>query len=218
MPPPHKLNPLYTPEFMASLHRAYDQTNEPMWSIAARHGIAERTLQHIVRREGWRKRRERVREFVPAQHLLDEAEAMLAAVPQPPAPPAVAGGVPSPQAASGDGLSAADRIERLVLKEIEIEETRRAKLDSLPRPTAEAARTARTLAILTQTLHALRRLRPAAEAAPPQPVDPTHDDDPPRDIDEFRRELARRIDAFVASRTDGDPAGRGGEPRLVDET
>jgi hypothetical protein len=128
---------------------------------------------------------------------------------------------PSPTLLLSGGESldaAADRIERLVLQEIETEEMRRAKLGALARPTAEAARTARTLAILAQTLHALRRLRPGAEAAPLQPPDDTNDDDPPRDIDEFRRELARRIDAFVASRPDGDPAGRGGEPRLVDET
>ena len=68
----------------------------------------------------------------------------------------------------------------------------------------ERERDARVLAVLAKTLRELAVLDQAntdaaARAAPPQPDDA--DDDPvPRDIDEFRRELARRIHAFVASR------------------
>jgi hypothetical protein len=66
-------------------------------------------------------------------------------------------------------------------------------------------RDARTLAVLVRTL---RELAAFDEAAPQQPA-VTEDDDPvPTDIDEFRRELARRIDALVASRTDGADAGK----------
>ena len=265
MPPPHRLNPLYTPAYMASLRHDYTQTNEPMWSIAARHGIATRTFEHIVKREDWPRRRERVRRLIPAQHLLDEANALAAAqmLTSPPpgrgrsasrvsgepgggrrddegpppgsrlrrSPPSplqgegdneAAGEPPSP--IRGEGIPAtpepppppdpAERIERLVIREIEIEEARREKLNRLQRPTAEAAQTARTLAILTQTLYALRRLHAGADAAPREPEEKTAHDDLPKDLDEFRRELARRIDAFVASRTDArdaasDPAPLG---------
>ena len=74
-------------------------------------------------------------------------------------------------------------------------------------------RSARTLAILTQTLHALQRLR--AGSLPEQET--PHDDDMPRDIDEFRRDLARRIDAFVASRTDAADADGNSGLKPVDE-
>ena len=59
----------------------------------------------------------------------------------------------------------------------------------------DAERMARTLSTLTQTLQTLQRLN-AGEMA----RNADDDDDMPRDIDEFRHELARRIDAFVASR------------------
>lgn len=230
MPPPHRLNPLYTPAFMASLRHDYTQTNEPMWSIAARHGIATRTFEHIVKREDWPRRREQVRRLIPAQHLLDEAKALAAAqmpkrelstahfraIPgsspgrNPAWVPASAGtnGAEQPTPETPSPPDPGERIERLVIREIEIEEARREKLAGLQRPTEEAARTARNLAVLTQTLYALRRLRADADAVPREPEEKTaHDDDLPKDLDEFRRELARRIDAFVASRTDTRDAG-----------
>ena len=74
---------------------------------------------------------------------------------------------------------------------------------------AERESNARTLAIVAKTL---RELAAVDEAEKPrkgkkQPSDDDIDDDPvPRDINEFRRELARRINALVDSRT-----GSGGD-------
>jgi hypothetical protein len=60
---------------------------------------------------------------------------------------------------------------------------------------------ARTLATLVKTLRELAAFD-AAQSARDKKAPNDDDDDPvPRDIDEFRRELARRMDAFVASRT-----------------
>src|SRR5262249_50405400 len=99
-------------------------------------------------------------------------------------------------AAPMDTAAAIERLERLVEAEIAAEEALRAQLGSMPRKPSEAARAARTLATLTQTLHALARLRCGI------PADVERDDDDlPADIDEFRRELARRIRVFVQSRT-----------------
>lgn len=66
--------------------------------------------------------------------------------------------------------------------------------------------TARTLAVLAQTFAAVRRLRLLAEPAPAKPDEEGRppDDELPEDIDEFRHELARRIDAFVASRMESN--------------
>jgi hypothetical protein len=104
------------------------------------------------------------------------------------------------------------RIERLVEDELAAEEAARRQLGLAPRAVAEAERVARTLASLTQTLLVLQRLRASA----PQPAGATHDDDDmPRDLDEFRRELARRIEAWAANRNDGGDAARSGEADVV---
>jgi hypothetical protein len=105
-----------------------------------------------------------------------------------------------------------ERMEQLVEREMEIEETARAALGSLPRSRGDAQRSARTLSTLTQVLHALVRLRSGLS-----PEAETNDnDDMPRDIDEFRRELARRIIAFVESRRGDRPAQAGGDAGNVD--
>ena len=88
------------------------------------------------------------------------------------------------------------RLRRAVLEELRAVEAMRAKLKRNP---ADAERTARTLSSLTETLQKLQRLQctlPETELK--------DDDDMPADIDEFRNELARRINAFVDSRTGGD--------------
>jgi hypothetical protein len=68
-----------------------------------------------------------------------------------------------------------------------------------PEP-VERERDARMLAVLVKTLRELAALDEAA-SGPSKRAEPEDDDPVPRDIDEFRRELARRIDALVASRT-----------------
>ena len=93
--------------------------------------------------------------------------------------------------------AALDRIERLVEKELASEEAARAQLGRAARSRVDAEKTGRTLANLTQTLRVVQELR-NGHAGPPDP----YDDDMPQDIDAFRIDLARRIDAFVASRID----------------
>jgi hypothetical protein len=74
----------------------------------------------------------------------------------------------------------------------------RAKLKSVPHGTEAAGRTSRTLADLTATLERLHRL----EIGAPQHEGQDTYDDMPADPDEFRLDLARRIEAFLASRPD----------------
>jgi hypothetical protein len=99
-------------------------------------------------------------------------------------------------AAAADN-SAIERLERALLKELATVERMRASLKAEPLRPMDAERTARTLSVLTETLAKLRRLRLAA-----QPQQDTPDDI--LDIDEFRRDLARRIEAFVASQPDDE--------------
>lgn len=197
----------YTPDFLASVQHDVEDTDLPLHAIARKHEISKRTLHRWIDKENWKKRSARLRDLPPAARLLNEATALLTAPDEPdekspptpdPSPPLAGGGE------SRGTSSAIERLERLVEKELTAEEAVRAQLGPLPRNAADAERTARTLSTLTQTLHALQRLR--GGKAP----DLDDDDDMPRDIDAFRRDLARRIDAFVASRT--EPADAGGDP------
>lgn len=74
----------------------------------------------------------------------------------------------------------------------------------------EAERRARTLASLARTLNELRRLRTDEDKLKPR------DDDRPRDLDELRRTLSRRLDEMVRGRTQvpagDDEAGGHGPP------
>jgi hypothetical protein len=98
------------------------------------------------------------------------------------------------------------RLRRAVLEELRAVEAMRAKLKRNP---VDAERTARTLSSLTETLQKLQRLQctlPETELK--------DDDDMPADIDEFRNELARRINAFVDSRIGESDAEGAVAPRL----
>jgi hypothetical protein len=210
----------YTPELIAHVRHRYENTDDTLAKIAADCGISERGVNRMRDREGWTRRSDRPpRDLPPAVRALNEATALLAARGRDAPPPATAapasaaapGAAGEEPAADGDRAAAIARIERLVERELAAEEAVRAQLGALPRPPAEAERVARTLATLTQTLHALQRLRCGLAFDPDD-----DDDDMPRDIDEFRLELARRIEAFVASRTDADYAGGDSAPALVD--
>jgi len=69
-----------------------------------------------------------------------------------------------------------------------------------PSDQIEAEHGARTLASVSRTLREIQALNKPEDEAPPDDVD---DDPIPRDIDEFRRELARRIRGFIETRRIG---------------
>jgi hypothetical protein len=78
------------------------------------------------------------------------------------------------------------------------------RLRARAQPPDEREKDARTLAVLVKTLRELTALDEAEGRSE------TEDDDSgPRDIDEFRRDLARRMDAFVAERTRAGVPGDG---------
>jgi hypothetical protein len=215
--------PCYAPELTESVIDQYLHTDKPVGLIAREHAIDERDVTRIRHAAGLPPRRARARSLPPAMAALAEARALLRA----PAAdvgrnkrseaeriapddaggamrsaycalqPLATGADPSASPESPGGLpTSIDRIERLVEQELAAEEAGRAQLGLLPRTAGDAERCARTLAILTRTLHVLARLRGGATTQGLR-----HDDDIPADIDEFRRDLARRIDAFVAAET-----------------
>ena len=235
-PPPRAADPLarqtgarlsyYTPEFLVEAKRRVEQTPQSTNAIAHDFGMDHGPLWRLIRRYGWVRPEgalRRPRGLSPVMRLAAQADALTASAhSRESGNPAATAQVDDPAAlgprwslpatpiGSGDERNekppsldntTIERLEAAVLKELATVETMRASLGSEPLRPADAERTARTLSVLTETFSKLRRLRLAVQ---PQPGS-DHDDDIP-DIDEFRRDLARRIRAFVASRTGGGSA------------
>ncbi|MEJ0076001.1 MAG: hypothetical protein WDO17_11235 [Alphaproteobacteria bacterium] len=196
----------FTPEAIADIRYRYEETDEPQSSIAADYGIHSKTLDRLAKSEGFKLRKDRAKRDLPGDvRLAKEGEQAVRAV----AVACIAEGTGEGEAYQAERragavaparLSVADRLERAVEKELAAVELVRASLGSQPHfSSAEAERTARILERLTDTLWKVRRLR-----APDMPGSVPDDfDDMPKDIDEFRRTLARRIEAFVRSRYGG---------------
>jgi hypothetical protein len=218
----------YTAEFMVEAKRRVEQTLQSTTSLAADLGMHHGVLSKLIQRLGWVRPEGSLhrRGLTPPMRLAAAADALVQGAEQQPSAHSRASGNPGRIDATGSfgsealgprfrgderhdnpgaDLSAVDRLEQAVLKELTTVETMRASLGAEPLRPMDAERTARTLSTLTETLAKLRRLRLGA-----QPQSETTDDDIP-DIDAFRLDLARRIDLFVASWTDapdgdGDPA------------
>jgi hypothetical protein len=103
----------------------------------------------------------------------------------------------------GDPAAIAPRLQTAIARVLPAIEATVARLAAQPTHPREMERAARALASLTRTL---RELNTLLSQCPMLAADA--DDDMPEDMDEFRLDLARRIDAFVASETEsaGDNA------------
>jgi hypothetical protein len=225
-PPPREADPFakgtgarlacYAPEFLAEARRRIEQTLQSTTAIAHDFGLHHDSLARLVRRYGWvRPEGALARNLSPAMRLAARADALVTASahsrlgsvsgvnssgnPEPSAQKELGPRFRGDERAEKPSLdtSAIDRLEAAVLEELaRVEATRAGAAAEPPRP-ADAGRTARTLSVLTETLAKLGRLPLAAQPQPGR----SHDDIP-ADIDEFRNELARRIDALVASEPD----------------
>ena len=216
----------FTPALIADVRRRYERTSEGLATLAADLGSSVETVRNIAGREGWRRYVPPPRDLSPAAKLAARAQALT----QTPFVPAQAGtqnqtrdadglgpgsppargrtdddcittrnaGEPPPLAATAEALH---HELQMLLAGVTAARERMKREGSGKHDLRDAAQ---VIANLTATL---RRLQPMLGA--PAKADQDHDD-MPADIDEFRRDLARRIDAFVASRTesrhaDGDP-------------
>ena len=193
---------VYTEEALAEARRRYEQTDESLTSIAAGLGTSARSLQRIAQPAAWVRYVSPPRDATPAARLLMEARALEAKA----APRAQDGSSQTapPQDAS-PGVTAADldRIARAVMRELAVVEAMRAAMKNIPQRPRDGFATAQTISTLTETLNKVQRMRCGL-------ADQHHDDtdDLPSDIDARREALARRIEAFFASRPDeGTPAG-----------
>ena len=195
----------FTPELLAYTRRRFEQTDDTFADMAADLGVHRNTLRNIAGCERWIRYTRLPQGLSSAVKLLMQAEA-LERHPEVQGKTQGNGAAASVQAQDEEAIPPlADTIARLhraILDELAALETLRTQLK---RPPRGSGGTARTLAILTETLQKLQQLQrnPANSGS--------NDADMPADIDEFRNELARRIDEFVASRID---AGSGGATAL----
>jgi hypothetical protein len=184
----------YTPEFLAYARHRFEQTEDSLVDIGLAIGASKETVRQLAEREGW------IRYVRPPQGLPATVKLLM----QSKAPDVQLQELADSSAQSeGEGgvpplADTVARLQRAVLDELAAIEALRMQL----RGAGSFARTARTLATLTETLQKLRRLQPSLANTGPD------DADMPADIDEFRNELARRIDRFVVERTNaGDDRG-----------
>ena len=115
-----------------------------------------------------------------------------------PEPLAEAGVTPEPLSPE-QRLAMALRIQRVVEREMDAMERILAVIQ--PADQIEAEHGARTLAGVSRALREIKALTEPDEVTPPDDAD---DDSIPLDIDEFRNELARRINEFVDAERRGE--------------
>jgi hypothetical protein len=215
-PPPSARRHSYTPELLAAGRHRYEHTEESITSIAVDFGIHKSTLRRMAARLGWVRHVPPPRDLQPAARLLAQAEALEKATVAADSPRSSLA-VPAEQRVEGAehkpsaGNQAAallpppgvtiERLYRDVLDEITAVEALRAQLKRKPHSALDGERTARTLSNLTEIVNKLERMQCGNFQSGQD------DDDLPRDIDEFRNELARRIEALVESRADDGDAG-----------
>lgn len=181
----HKIQ--IAPELIAEGKRLHETTLTPLCDIAAVMGISRDTLSARIKEWGWRLRRPASR-GVDIFHAVRGAAAATATAETP--SPGVTVPVSEQQRAA-----LAVRIQGVVERELSAVER---VLEGVGAADGgEAERSARTLASIARTVREIAALNQPDEVAPPD----DDDDDPvPRDIDEFRNELARRIRCFIEER------------------
>ena len=209
-----------TPEAWAQIRQAYEHTDKPLAHICAEHDISIPTLRYRMKVWQWRRRKPLIpREGPPPVDVFSPPPVRAAnggegarvggyCEPEtlPPTPPAFAdasAGDP-PHRFAGGGLkqdvpndapaTIVPRLQSAVARVLPAIEAIIARLAAGASP-REMEQAGRTLSSLTRTLRELNALLAQHNAGA------AADDDMPEDMDAFRLELARRIDAFVASRT-----------------
>ena len=198
----------FSPELEARGRYLFEETDAAMADIAFELGIHKGTVPVVARRRGWKRYVPPPRDVLPATRILVEAESLEhqreTAQSGPEAERA------QPDGANGESERAVvARLRRAVLDELTVVESLRDRLKNEPQSQVAAERTARTLSILTDTVQKLQRLQYAVPASGSLY-------DIPADIDEFRNELARRIDEMVSSWSDEGAREQSVAPRPDD--
>jgi transposase-like protein len=200
-----------TAEAWARIRHDYEHSERTVGEICAEHGISPGTLRDRMRRWQWTRRRPPLTSEGPAPLPAAAAEPPQGGQSQAAAPgrdnPRRDASVNDQEAPpqTGDAPDDADagamvpRLQRAIARVLPAVEANVARLAAVATHPRELERAARALAALTRTLRELngllgqcQKLAAGGEAA--------EDDDTLQDIDAFRLDLARRMDAMVAAR------------------
>jgi hypothetical protein len=181
----------FTPEAIANIRYRYEETDEPVASIAKDYGVHRKTIEQLAKREGWKMRKQRgPRDLPPDLKVELDAESAVRAM--------------APTKTESERLSMAERLERAVENELSALEQAQAARGGEPPLTNEGDSHVRKIERLTGALYKVRHLR-KPEAVPSG----LSETDIPKDIDEFRHTLALRIEAFVRNRSNERISGEG---------
>jgi hypothetical protein len=212
-----------TPELLAHIKQQYEETDKPVKTIAAEAGVRWARIYVWIKKYGWCRRRDRppldlppeLRLTLDMERALEEADVGAGLKPAPTDSAAADDGsgeaclAPTPDETSAepsDSLTVAQRLERQL--EQNLSRVERMREMQWPQGPADAERATRVLERLTAALLKVRQLQTPDSNTADTTADP-HDFAIPTDIDEFRHALARRIDAFVRSRTGAAVPGAG---------
>ncbi|MFY9735750.1 MAG: hypothetical protein WAU59_06050 [Rhodoplanes sp.] len=193
----------FTPEQIKAARLLYENLQTPLDEVAASLKITRRTLEARIAEWGWPPRAtspQRNGGRARNESFGRRAKRTRTARKQPKSKAR-----PRPDTTRrpvGSREALAVRVQRVVERELDAIDSILSVLGAAD--STEAERSARTLASLARALKEVMRL-----AAPEQASEPDEDDPMPRDLDEFRRELARRIEALAAE-TEGQAPGDGG--------
>jgi hypothetical protein len=218
-----------TPEAWAQIRYAYENTDQPLAHICADHEITIPMLRYRMKLWEWTRRKPLIpREGPPPVAVMPSADTFLhppldgegrrfererkptgwgeaetfANHPTPPAfADAAAGDPPRPgegkevqagRGDEGDPAAIVPRLQGAIARILQAIEATIARLAAGPYHPREMEQAGRALSALTRTLRELNALLGQHKA---------DDDAPdPRDIDEFRQELARRLKGIIAAR------------------
>jgi hypothetical protein len=171
---------------MAQGRQLYENTLTPTRDIATKMGLSRNTLDNRIAEWKWVRRKYTSGEQAAAAPGTDVSVAESA-----PALPVQTGAyLPAPIEAR---VNFAERLTRSIEEHFNVIDRTLKVL--IPANAAEAERTTRTLAVIS---HTMQQLNATANSAGLTPTHETDDDSVPRDLDEFRNELARRIHAAGA--------------------
>lgn len=220
---------IFTDELLADARRRYEQTAEAKEAIGFDLGIHRSTLDHLARRLGWTRFKPSPRDVHPAAKLAAKAQAFAEAVvaadgvtteagkqtdaaetSAAPLPPLTGQPADGAEDLPMDTPALAAWLRREIQAQIGIVKQLREQERAEPPTEDKAILLSRILASLADALIKLDRHTGGASSAAGEP------DDLPENIDEFRNELARRIRAFVASRTGTGDADGGNAVPLLD--
>ncbi len=178
------------PALMTEGRRLYEETNVPVSDILSLLGLSQSTFYARVRKWKWRRRIDRI----PSWQSVPIAETSAAGPGALPERNEIAE-TPAFERRD-DTASLAERLQRAVERELAAVEVLIERLGNTPDRDADAERSARTLATLSRVLRELAKLQRDEK---PEPETGEAETDEFRDLEEFRAELAERLERLRKS-------------------